>query len=72
MGKLSLPMALTPQTELCEEQGFSINLLNIHYVPCALFGAMERRVNKTKVSVAMELHSSEKHKQKTPERCMEY
>lgn len=33
-------------------------------MPCALLGAMGRRVNKTKTSIAMELHSSEKHKLK--------
>lgn len=73
MGTLSSPMSSNPLTELCEEHDvFSTNLLNTYYVPCTLLGAMDRRVNKTKTSVAIELHSSDKHKGKAPERCMEY
>lgn len=63
MGKLFLPMALNPQTELYEERIFNRNLQNTYHVPCGLLGAVVRRVNKTKISVAMDLYSCEKHKQ---------
>lgn len=67
-------MSSSPLTELCEEHDiFNTNLLNIYYVPCTLVGAMDRRGNKAKTSVAMELlRSSDEHKEKAPEKYMEY